>query len=203
MDITSKIKKLEYVNWKELIIFQSDSFKEWTKEDKERLKESLLKNNFVQPFFLWESDKTYLLDGKHRLDVLHELVADGINVPELLPGIFVECADKKEAAQLVLVYSSIYAKITHTGFAELIKEYDLDFELLKAELSLPEFDMSAFEVMNINPTEETFTKEGKEKPATMKITFSSPEQLEKAKQEIEELLKKYEGSFYSVSAGEI
>jgi hypothetical protein len=163
-----------------------------------------LENNFVQPFFIWKSDeKIYLLDGKHRIDVLNELESENINVPSILPGLLIECSDNKEAAKLVLIYSSIYAKITQKGFDELIKEYDLDFDTIKAQLSLPEFDMSFFEAMNINPAEETFVREAKNKPAVLKITFSSSDQLEKAKSEIEELLKKYEGSFYSVSYGEI
>ena len=46
--------------------------------------------------------------------------------------------------------------------------------------------------------------EDKDKPPTMKITFESPEQLQKAEIDIQELLdRKYEGAYFSVSAGEI
>jgi hypothetical protein len=38
----------------------------------------------------------------------------------------------------------------------------------------------------------------------MKITFQSPEQLQKAEIDIQELLdRKYKGSYFSISAGEI
>ena len=44
----------------------------------------------------------------------------------------------------------------------------------------------------------------KNKPATLKITFTTPEQLQEAEIDIQELLdRKYKGAFFSVSAGEI
>ena len=51
---------------------------------------------------------------------------------------------------------------------------------------------------------EDLVAEEKNKPATMKITFSSPEQLQEAEIDIQEILdRKYPGSFFSISAGEI
>jgi ParB-like chromosome segregation protein Spo0J len=46
--------------------------------------------------------------------------------------------------------------------------------------------------------------EDSNKPPVMKITFTSPEQLQKAEIDIQELLdRKYAGAYFSVSAGEI
>jgi len=54
------------------------------------------------------------------------------------------------------------------------------------------------------PTDEDLIGEENNKPATMKITFTSPEQLQSAEIDIQELLdRKYQGAFFSVSAGEI
>ena len=54
------------------------------------------------------------------------------------------------------------------------------------------------------PSYEDLIGEDKNKPATLKITFTSPEQLQKAEIDIQEILdRKYEGSYFSVSAGEI
>lgn len=54
------------------------------------------------------------------------------------------------------------------------------------------------------PSYEDLIGEEKNKPATMKITFKSPEQLQKAEIEIQELLdRNYSGAYFSVSAGEI
>ena len=54
------------------------------------------------------------------------------------------------------------------------------------------------------PSMDDLIGEDKNKPATMKITFTSPEQLQKAEIDIQELIdRKYQGAFFSVSAGEI
>lgn len=54
------------------------------------------------------------------------------------------------------------------------------------------------------PSIDELIGEEKNKPATMKITFESPEQLQKAEIDIEELLdRKYKGAYFSVSAGEL
>lgn len=54
------------------------------------------------------------------------------------------------------------------------------------------------------PAMDELIAEEKNKPATMKITFDSPEQLQAAEIEIQEMLdRKYPGSYFSVSAGEI
>jgi ParB-like chromosome segregation protein Spo0J len=54
------------------------------------------------------------------------------------------------------------------------------------------------------PDFEDLIGEDKNKPATMKITFDSPEQLQQAEIDIQELLdRKYQGAYFSVSAGEI
>ena len=54
------------------------------------------------------------------------------------------------------------------------------------------------------PNIDDLIGEDKNKPPTMKITFESPEQLQAAEIDIQELLdRKYEGAYFSVSAGEI
>ena len=62
-------------------------------------------------------------------------------------------------------------------------------------------DIPDFAIM---PSEDELTADGKNKPATMKITFESPEQLQSAEIDIQELIdRKYKGAYFSVSAGEI
>jgi ParB-like chromosome segregation protein Spo0J len=54
------------------------------------------------------------------------------------------------------------------------------------------------------PSYEDLIGEEKNKPATMKITFKTVEQLQKAEIEIQEILdRNYSGAYFSVSAGEI
>jgi len=53
------------------------------------------------------------------------------------------------------------------------------------------------------PDYDELIGEEKAKPPTLKITFQSPEQLQKAETEIIEIISRFEGAFYSISAGEI
>ena len=83
---------------------------------------------------------------------------------------------------------------------------DWDWELLANEWDETELENWALDVPNYleMPSDEELIGEEKNKPATMKITFESPEQLQKAEVDIQELLdRKYEGAYFSVSAGEL
>ena len=54
------------------------------------------------------------------------------------------------------------------------------------------------------PSYEDLIGEEKNKPALMKITFKTVEQLQEAENDIQELIdRKFQGAFYSVSAGEL
>jgi len=54
------------------------------------------------------------------------------------------------------------------------------------------------------PDMDDLIGEDKNKSATMKITFTSPEQLQKAEIDIQELIdRKYQGAYFSVSVGEL
>jgi len=71
--------------------------------------------------------------------------------------------------------------------AEQIEEWGLDIPVFMNE-----------------PTGDDLIGDEKNKPATMKITFDSPEQLQKAEIDIQELIdRKYSGAYFSVSAGDI
>jgi hypothetical protein len=78
---------------------------------------------------------------------------------------------------------------------ELANEWDSEL-LDNWGLDVPNFDTEPFG--------DDLIGDEKNKPATLKITFKSPEQLQKAEIDIQELLdRKYEGAYFSVSAGEI
>jgi len=58
--------------------------------------------------------------------------------------------------------------------------------------------------LQIEPSSDELIGEEKNKPPTLKITFESPEQLQKAEIDIQELIdRKYNGAYFSVSAGEL
>jgi ParB-like chromosome segregation protein Spo0J len=81
-----------------------------------------------------------------------------------------------------------------------------DWEQLANEWDSEQLEEWGLEVPNFEPEPnyDDLIGEEKNKPATMKITFESPEQLQKAEIDIQELLdRKYNGAYFSVSAGEI
>jgi len=81
-----------------------------------------------------------------------------------------------------------------------------DWEMIANEWDAEELDRWGLDVPTIldEPDYDDLIGEEKNKPATMKITFESPEQLQKAEIDIQELLdRKYKGAYFSVSAGEL
>lgn len=146
--ISSRVLKLSSVNWRKLSFIQQEDFKELPKPAREKLKRSMIENNFSDPFKVWHdvaTDKIFCLDGKHRTIILEELVSEGLKVPTKLPATFIDCADKREAAKLVLLYSSIYARITEQGLFDFLKEYEFSYEDVKMSVDIPELDSISFE----------------------------------------------------------
>lgn len=146
--IASRIIKTEPIKWRELKFIQQENFKEWVNNGDKKLIESLLKYQFADPFKVWEHEGVlYCLDGRHRFLDLDMVSKSGYNVPDLLPATFIDCEDMQEAAELVLVYSSAYAKITQQGLLEFVQTFNLDFPDIQDLINIPEFDLIAFEGM--------------------------------------------------------
>ncbi len=158
--IKSKVIKTEPIHWKELVFLQDKNFKELPEEAKEKLKQSVISNDFSQPFYVWQSKGgiIYCLDGKHRTLILESLIEDGVQVPDMLPATFIRCRNKTEAAELVLQYSSIYARITQEGLHDFLSAFQLDFEGALSKIDIPEFSLPRFEqkydIFDINSAEE-------------------------------------------------
>lgn len=157
--IESRVIKTEKIQWKTLVFIQDDDFKEWINEGDKKLLQSILKYNFIDPFKVWENEgKLYCLDGKHRWMDLHKVEESGVEVPSLLDATFMDCTDINEAAELVLVYSSAYARITQDGLNNFIKKFDLQFPDLKNVVQLPDFSTPRFEqkfdLYDVNGAEE-------------------------------------------------
>lgn len=144
--ITSRILKTALIKWEQLEFIQQENFKEWIQEGDIKLTESILKYQFIDPFKVWENEgKLFCLDGKHRFLDLLRVRELGYEVPDELPATFVECENKKEAAELVLVYSSTYAKITQQGLFDFVSTFNIDLPDVKAVINIPEFSMERFE----------------------------------------------------------
>ena len=81
-----------------------------------------------------------------------------------------------------------------------------DWDALANEWDAEQLEEWGLDVWKVEeePSLDELIGEEKNKPASMKITFESPEQLQKAEIDIQEILdRKYKGAYFSVSAGEI
>lgn len=133
--------------------------------------------------------KLYPLGGNMRLRAIQELKMKEI------PDSWVMLADEwtEDKRREFIIKDNV-------GFGEweweqLANEWDAE-QLADWGLDVPEF----FE----EPSMDELIGEEKNKPATMKITFETPEQLQEAEIDIQELIdRKYPKAYYSVSAGEI
>lgn len=141
--IISRILKTELIKWHDLAFLQSDEFKDFSPEEEVKLRQSVITNDFTDPFKVWHdlpTNTVYCLDGKHRTIILNKLLQEGINVPELLPATFIDCTDIQEAAKLVLQYSSQYARTTQAGLLDFMDTYDLDLDKIRLEINIPDIN---------------------------------------------------------------
>lgn len=153
--VGNRILKTELISWKNLKFLQEDSFKDLNPLAEKALRASIVSNNFTQPFYVYEDKdgSLYCLDGKHRSMTLLKMEEEGTEVPDLLPATFVSCKNKKEAAELVLQYSSVYAKITERGLIDFQSKFELELPSFEM-FSLPGFDdLSVKELFN--PVDES------------------------------------------------
>jgi ParB-like chromosome segregation protein Spo0J len=130
--------------------------------------------------------KYVVLGGNMRLKALKELKHE--TVPIIIADEWTE-----EQKNEFLIKDNV-------GFGEwdwdsLANEWDVE--------KLDDWGLDLPIIMN-EPSLDELIGEEKNKPASMKITFKTVEQLQEAENDIQELIdRKYNGAFYSVSAGEL
>ena len=115
----------------ELTNLQGD-LKTLSKENAEKLKKQIRDNGFIVPFFVWRNGETnYILDGHQRQDVLRQMEADGEEIPERFPVVYVEADDMKDAKKKLLAINSQYGKMTEEGLFNFIEDIDFQFDVLE------------------------------------------------------------------------
>jgi ParB-like chromosome segregation protein Spo0J len=130
--------------------------------------------------------KYCVLGGNMRLKALNELKYTEI------PVIIADEWNEEQKAEFLIKDNVGFGEwdwdqLANEWDAEKLNDWGLDVPIIMDE-----------------PSYEDLIGEEKNKPATMKITFTSPEQLQKAEIEIQEILdRNYSGAYFSVSAGEI
>ena len=112
MQIAIKVDTGYLCNWREIEPLQPEGFKGQTQNEKETLKNSIIKNGFHDAFDVWQHDNKLLsIDGVHRKIALLELSEEGYEIPEQLPCTYVTAENETEAATIILSRNSQHSHI--------------------------------------------------------------------------------------------
>jgi len=114
----------QYINFNEQNEFQED-IKGITKEDLEKLKESIRTKGILMPQFLWKyQGKWWLLDGHQRKKAFSELQKEGWYIPRV-PIVEIFAKTKQEAKDRVLVFISQHGNVDEKKVQLYIKKYEI------------------------------------------------------------------------------
>ena len=149
-EIIIKCTGTDVIPFRQLKDFQGE-LKTITDDNLDKLKNSIIKNGFCAPVFVWKNkDKNYLIDGHQRLKALNSLFADGYIIPDI-PIVYITADNKKDAKRKLLYISSQYGQFTIDGYADFALDIDIDFNELRLTDGLFEIE-KIFE--NENETKE-------------------------------------------------
>lgn len=145
-DIDSKkiVIKCNYTTLEkpEELTFLQGLLKSTTKENLRKLKNSLVKNGFVFPIYVWkDSDKKYIIGGHHRVKALQELLLQGYSI-DGVPCVYVAAKNIAEAKKFVILDSAQYAKINKKEFGDFALEADIDVNELLNEVVSKEIELA-------------------------------------------------------------
>lgn len=169
------------------------NLKKLTKENAEKLKNSILTQGFTAPFFIWEDkDKNYILDGHQRFTVLSELSSKYV-VPRL-PVCKIIADNIKDAKKKLLSITSHFGDITKDGLVDFLAEFEeMDFselqETINFDFELPELFPDNFpedmqNTMDIIPDVD-IQGEVENKSDYIIIRFESDEEAQEARKVLE------------------
>lgn len=164
--------------------------RELTKDQYNHLKDSLLRFGVVDPVIVNKHpDRDNIIIGGHQRSKVWEDMGN-----ESIPTVELSLTLDKEKELNVRLNKN-------TG------QFDMDMlanHFDTSDLLEWGFDENDDIIFMDEPDENDLVDDFNEKPPTMKITFDCPEQLQKAEIDIQELIdRKYDGAYFSVSAGEL
>jgi DNA modification methylase len=123
--------------WDQMDILQG-ALKIRTKEDYRKIKASIDEHGFADPFLVWrEGEHNWIIDGTGRAELFSQLSAEGVELPPLLPVVYVHVRDMAEAKALLLKITSDFGKISSKGLQEFIKGLTIDFNDLGLNVFIP------------------------------------------------------------------
>ena len=131
MQILVKVDTGYLCNWRNVEPLQPEGFKGQTANEKETLKNSIVKNGFHDAFDVWQHDNKLLsIDGVHRKIALLELAEEGYEIPEQLPCTYVTAENETEAAMIILSRNSQHSHIVRA--AKLMEAYSIPAAIIEA-----------------------------------------------------------------------
>lgn len=141
-EIKNLIDDAGMVSLDELHPFQPDNLKIMTTESFQKLKNSIVENDFVTGFVVWkDKDKLWIIDGHHRKYALEQLKKEGAILPAKYACLYLGLKDKKHANKILLTYSSNHARLHPEGFLEFVHAIGMDMDILKETLDIPGIDI--------------------------------------------------------------
>lgn len=124
-----KCEGTQYIDFHQLNEFQED-IKTITREDLDKLKESIISRGYIKPGFIWKYEKKlWILDMHQRLKALTELEKEGWYIP-LIPVVEIFAKTVKEAKDAVLVFTAQHGKIDEQKLHLYIKKYQIKLQTL-------------------------------------------------------------------------
>ena len=131
MQILVKVETGFNCNWRNIEPLQPEGFKGQTANEKETLKNSIVKNGFNNAFDVWQHEGRLLsIDGVHRKIALLELAEEGYEIPEQLPCTYVTAENETEAATIILSRNSQHSHIIRA--AKLMEAYSIPAAIIEA-----------------------------------------------------------------------
>ena len=177
MQILVKVDTGYLCDWRAIEPLQPEGFKGQTQNEKETLKNSIVKNGFHDAFDVWQHENKLLsIDGVHRKIALLELAAEGYEIPEQLPCTYVTAENETEAATIILSRNSQHShilsaavmtaafKIPAATIEAVVPQknleawsgagVDLDADDYGTDFELPEGDKAPFQQMTFTLADE-------------------------------------------------
>jgi len=135
----------------EIHIIQGN-LKELTDTNYLKLKDQIIKNGFIAPFFVWSKQngkekQKDLLDGTQRKLTLLKMLEEKIPMPENFPIVDVDAPDEATAKKIILALSSQYGKMSEESL------FEFAYDLISFEEMVGSFD---FDAIDFNHFKENF-----------------------------------------------
>ena len=140
-----------------IVEFQGE-LKKLSKENENKLRNSILKHGFIAPIFVWDDHGEWkLLDGHQRIKTLLKMRKEGYDIP-LLPVDYIEADSEEDAKRKLLHITSQYGEFTLDGFENFT------------------FGLDGFE--DIRLTNDEFVFKTKEEEGVVEDDYEIPEEIE-------------------------